>query len=133
MASRTFTVRAHRPGRPLYVSEVGDFPGGGLREGAGEAAPVMPGAAAIGVEPPGPFFEGHGFQTERLMASHGLASVFPQETLELADRDTVGYQYLLDIAYETATDPTMLGLAWHLLYIARKHGTSGRRAARSNL
>ena|SRR5438132_2081782 len=38
------------------------------------------------------------------MASHGLAGVFPQETLELADRDTVGYQYLLDIAYETATE-----------------------------
>src|SRR6266516_5704107 len=58
--------------------------GGGGRAGAGEAAPVMPGAAAIGVEPPGPFFEGHWFQTERLMASHGLAGVFGQETLELA-------------------------------------------------
>ena len=85
----------------------------------------MPDAAAIGVEPPGPFFEGHWFQTERLMASHGLAGVFPQETLELADRDTVGYQYLLDIAYETATDPTILGLAWHLLYIARRQHLSG--------
>ena len=38
-------------------------------------------------------------------------------TAALAKRDPKGHRLLLDLAYERADDPSILGLAGHLLYI----------------
>ncbi|MBC8138046.1 MAG: class I SAM-dependent methyltransferase [Fibrella sp.] len=67
-----------------------------------------------------PFFEGFGFRTKRLMASEGMLATVQTEVAALAERDPAVYTQLLDMAYENAADPSILGLAAHLLYIAEK-------------
>lgn len=69
-----------------------------------------------------PFFEGFGFQTTRLMASQGMLATVQSEVATLAQSDPDAHAELLDIAYQNAADPSILGLAAHLLYIAEKHG-----------
>lgn len=63
-----------------------------------------------------PFFEAHGFQTRRLMASQSFLYLIQEEVAELRERDEAAYDALLDMAYEAATDPSILGLTGHLLY-----------------
>lgn len=67
-----------------------------------------------------PFFEQFGFNTIRLMASEGMLATVQTEVAALAESDPVAYTQLLDMTYENAADPTILGLAAHLLYIADK-------------
>lgn len=67
-----------------------------------------------------PFFERFGFQTMRLIASQGMLATVQTEVAALAQNDPEAYAQLLDIAYENAADPSILGLAAHLLYIAER-------------
>src|SRR5439155_25026472 len=69
-----------------------------------------------------PFFDGHGFTPRRLMASQGFLGWAQPEVVRLAHRDRVAYQRLLDLAYETATDPSILGMAAHLVFIGQRRG-----------
>ena len=63
-----------------------------------------------------PFFEAHGFETRRLMSSQSFLYLVQEEVAELRERDEAAYDALLDLAYDAATDPSILGLAGHLLY-----------------
>ncbi|MGC5165438.1 class I SAM-dependent methyltransferase [Luteimicrobium sp. DT211] len=63
------------------------------------------------------FFASHGFTTRRLMASQGVLGWVQGDVAALAERDPDAHRRLLDIAYETADDPSVLGMAGHLLYV----------------
>ncbi|MBC7808903.1 MAG: methyltransferase domain-containing protein [Akkermansiaceae bacterium] len=72
-----------------------------------------------------PFFAGFGFRMTRLMASEGILAMVQTEVAALAENDPAAYAQLLDMAYQNAADPSILGLAAHLLYIAEKRGSGG--------
>ncbi len=69
-----------------------------------------------------PFFEQHGFTTLALLSAESIA-VNNQRTLsELAASDPALYQAALDVVMRTADDPSILGMANHLLYVGRRIG-----------
>jgi len=67
-----------------------------------------------------PFFEAHGFTLRRLMASQGFLGWAQSDVADLAQRDRPAHERLLDLAYATAADPTILGMAAHLLFIGER-------------
>jgi ubiquinone/menaquinone biosynthesis C-methylase UbiE len=67
-----------------------------------------------------PFFEARGFKTELLVASEGFLALVQEQVAELQERDEAAYESLLDMAAETAADPSILGLSGHLLYVGRR-------------
>lgn len=69
------------------------------------------------------FFAANGFDARRLMASQGFLSLLQTEAGDLAGRDPHAYAVLLDLAYATADDPTLFGMAAHLLYVGQRADT----------
>jgi S-adenosylmethionine-dependent methyltransferase len=67
----------------------------------------------------GPFFGEHGFETLALVSSEGI-SVGLQTVLPDLLGDDLLSQRTLDLIVESAGDPSILGLANHLLYAGRK-------------
>ena len=67
-----------------------------------------------------PFFAGIGFETVRVMASQGILNQVQEQVAGLHERDPDAYRTLLEIAYQAATDPAVLGLSGHILYAGRK-------------
>ena len=72
-----------------------------------------------------PFFEAGGFQTVRIMASQSFLYLAQQQLADLRERDAEAYEVLLDLAYAAATDPSILGLAGHILYAGRATSATG--------
>ncbi|MCY4528332.1 MAG: hypothetical protein OXD46_04790 [Chloroflexi bacterium] len=69
-----------------------------------------------------PFFEQHGFAALALLSAEGIA-VNSQESLsELSTTDPTAYQAALVMIMQTAGDPSILGMANHLLYVGRHEG-----------
>jgi SAM-dependent methyltransferase len=66
-----------------------------------------------------PFFEAHGFRTELLQASQGFLALVQEQVAELQQHDEAAHAALLDLAAETATDPSIRGLSGHLLYVGQ--------------
>ena len=66
-----------------------------------------------------PFFEASGFETLRVMASQSFLYLVQEQVAELRERDEAAYEALLDIAYAAAADPSILGIAGHILYAGR--------------
>ncbi|MDQ6917944.1 MAG: class I SAM-dependent methyltransferase [Candidatus Dormibacteraeota bacterium] len=66
-----------------------------------------------------PFFETNGFETELAMASQSFLYLAQEQVAELHQRDAEAYAALLDIAYQAATDPSILGISGHILYAGR--------------
>lgn len=62
------------------------------------------------------FFEASGFETRRVMASQSFLYLAQEQVAELHERDAEAYEALLDLAYESATDPSILGISGHILY-----------------
>ena len=71
-----------------------------------------------------PFFERHGFTTLALLATEGIAVNNQRALSELATTDPTAYQAALNVIIRTASDPSILGMANHLLYVGRRLGTS---------
>jgi SAM-dependent methyltransferase len=69
-----------------------------------------------------PFFTRHGFSTLALLASQGLLGLVQADVAALRRRDPRAYELLLDVAEATAGDPSILGLAVHVLYVGRRAG-----------
>ncbi|WNM32813.1 class I SAM-dependent methyltransferase [Streptomyces sp. Li-HN-5-11] len=65
-------------------------------------------------------FEHHGFRVRRLLASQGILAWAQPEAAALAQRDPDAYQRLLDVAYRTASDPSIHGMSGHLLVVAER-------------
>ena len=67
-----------------------------------------------------PFFEQHGFVTLALLSAEGIAVNNQRALSELAASDPALYQAALDVVMRTADDPSILGMANHLLYVGRR-------------
>lgn len=67
-----------------------------------------------------PFFATQGFDAAALLASQGMLGLVQEQAAALRQRDPVAYAGLLDLAEETADDPTLLGLATHVLYVGHR-------------
>jgi SAM-dependent methyltransferase len=66
-----------------------------------------------------PFFEGHGFTTLTLLAAEGIVVDIQRALFECASDDPGIYQAALEVIMRTASDPSILGMASHLLYVGR--------------
>ncbi|MCE2494674.1 MAG: class I SAM-dependent methyltransferase [Alphaproteobacteria bacterium] len=69
-----------------------------------------------------PFFEQHGFTTLALLAAEGIAANSQAALSELATSDPSTYQAARDLIMRTSSDPSILGMATHLLYVGRRSG-----------
>jgi S-adenosylmethionine-dependent methyltransferase len=66
-----------------------------------------------------PLFAAHGFDMQTLVSSEGI-SIGLHEMLPDLVRDDSLFQRAVDVIVETAADPSILGLANHLLYVGRR-------------
>jgi S-adenosylmethionine-dependent methyltransferase len=66
-----------------------------------------------------PFFARHGFTRLALLASQGIAAGLEDALAELAGSNPAAYQAALHVVVCTASDPSILGLSSHLLYVGR--------------
>lgn len=71
-----------------------------------------------------PFFERHGFTTLALLSTEGIAANSQRALSELATSEPAIYQATLDVIIQTAGDPSILGMATHLLYVGRRSDSS---------
>jgi len=67
-----------------------------------------------------PFFEKHGLTTLDLLSDQGFASTNAEALAELKEHNPAAYQTVLELIIQTANDPSILGMAGHLLYIGKK-------------
>lgn len=103
-------------GDPAVVRELlehGQVPDVDSQDGTGRLA-VDPSAVA-------PYFESRGVETVLLGSTHGFATGLETQVdaIRRIDRDLGAYEGVIDLLVETATDPSILGLAGHLLYVGR--------------
>jgi SAM-dependent methyltransferase len=77
---------------------------------------------AFGVRPAevAPFFESHGFTTVTLASTHGFLTGVEDGFEALRTEHPGAYGRLLDRLVATASDPSTLGTAGHLLYVGRR-------------
>ena len=66
-----------------------------------------------------PFFEQYGFTMLALLAAEGIVINIQRALFELAEDDPVAYEVALEVVIRTAGDPSILGMAAHLLYVGR--------------
>ena len=64
-----------------------------------------------------PFFEQYGFTTLVLLGTESVIADIQRALFELATSDPVAYQAAFDIIVRVASDPSILGVAVHLLYV----------------
>lgn len=69
-----------------------------------------------------PFFEQYGFTTLTLLATEGIIVNNQRCLIELAESDPITYQAAFEVIVNTASDPSILGMATHLLYVGKKTG-----------
>ena len=66
------------------------------------------------------FFDEYGFSKIGLYAAEGITIGIQRSLHELAENDPETYKAALDLIVRTADEPSILGMAAHLLYIGRK-------------
>jgi len=67
-----------------------------------------------------PFFARHGLQPIDLLATEGIIPDLQAALAELSVSDPASYHATLEVIARTANDPSILGLANHLLFIGRR-------------
>ena len=79
------------------------------------------GAYYFNIEDIKPFMESHGFETLNLVGSSNIASLLSKEQWSYwQNRGENEFRQLIELLKETATDPTVLGISSHLLYIGKR-------------
>jgi hypothetical protein len=73
----------------------------------------------------GPFFARAGFAQLALLSCESIAPDLQRELAELAASDPAAHAALLDTLFDAAGDPSILGLANHLLYVGEKARQAG--------
>jgi S-adenosylmethionine-dependent methyltransferase len=68
------------------------------------------------------FFSQYGLTMETLISTEGIVPDLQGELALLAKNHPVAHQNMLDIIIRTASDPGILGMANHLLYVGRRQG-----------
>lgn len=93
-----------------------------LDEGIFENAVAGRFTHVYGVEPTAvaPFFESHGFDTVLVASTHGFLTGVEDGFEALRVEQPATYLRLLDRLVASATDPSVLGTAGHLLYVGRR-------------
>lgn len=71
-----------------------------------------------------PYFARFGLEALTLLASEGIAVGIQEAVAQIADTEPALYDKVIDLILETATDPSILGLCSHLLYVGRKTASS---------
>ncbi len=69
-----------------------------------------------------PFFAMHGFTQLALLASESAAPDLQPQLAELALTNPAAYEAMLDTLRDVAAEPSILGMASHLLYVGRRTG-----------
>jgi len=72
------------------------------------------------------FFERHGFTTLALLAAEGIIVDMQRVLAEIVESDPELCQAAFDLLLPTAGDPSILGMAMHLLYVGRNASSPGR-------
>ncbi|MHB8627212.1 MAG: hypothetical protein ACYDEO_13510, partial [Aggregatilineales bacterium] len=67
-----------------------------------------------------PFFAQYGLTMLTLLASEGIAVGIQEAVAQIANEDPALHERVIDLILETASDPSILGMGGHLLYIGRK-------------
>jgi hypothetical protein len=67
-----------------------------------------------------PFFARHGLRPIDLLATEGIVPDLQAALAELSVSDLESYRSTLEMIARTANDPSILGLANHLLYIGQR-------------
>ena len=67
-----------------------------------------------------PYFERYGFAARTLLSTHGLANGIEDELIAMRDADPGAYDAAMRLLIDTAADPSLLGLAGHLLYVGER-------------
>ncbi|HEU0240805.1 MAG TPA: class I SAM-dependent methyltransferase [Micromonosporaceae bacterium] len=67
-----------------------------------------------------PYFERYGFTARTLVSTHGLANGIEDELIAMRDADPHAYDAAMRLLIDTAADPSLLGLAGHLLYVGER-------------
>ena len=68
-----------------------------------------------------PFMEANGFETVELLSSNSIGGRLTDENWEYwRSRGDDEYNNLMEMLFETASDPHLLGISSHLLYIGKK-------------
>ena len=79
------------------------------------------GAYYFGVEEIRPFMEQYGFESLELIGSTSVGGLLDTKASEYwLEQGEEVYQKFINMMIETATDPSILGVSSHLLYIGRK-------------
>jgi SAM-dependent methyltransferase len=66
-----------------------------------------------------PFFESQGFETLVLLAAESIVPDIQEMLFELEQADPATYEAAFDLIWRAASDPCILGMASHLLYVSR--------------
>ncbi len=69
-----------------------------------------------------PFFAGHGLAMRTLLATESIVPDLQAEVAALATTDHAAYDATLGILTGAASDPSILGMANHLLFVGEKRG-----------
>ena len=67
-----------------------------------------------------PFFARFGFEQETLLASQSVAPDLQRTLAELAENDPQSFETTLVILLEVASEPSILGMSSHLLYVGKR-------------
>jgi hypothetical protein len=67
-----------------------------------------------------PMLERSGLEVVKVAGAEGFGCLREDSLKGLRDRDAEAYRVWLDLAYETSTDPSILGANEHIVAIARK-------------
>jgi len=93
-----------------HYDNVMDFPVAGIFSPAWVVHPrVVP-----------PFMEGSGFRTVELVSSQSVAGDVQAHLALFAERQPELYEWVIEELVKLANDPSIIGSAWHLLYIGQK-------------
>jgi SAM-dependent methyltransferase len=66
-----------------------------------------------------PFFQQFGFRTLTLLATESIVPDIQRVLIELAEDDRATYEAAFELVFSVASDPCILGMAMHLLYVGR--------------
>lgn len=104
----------HRLGQADFIERV-------LNEGVFENDIAGRFTSGYGVKPDevAPFFEEYGLRTLGLLAAESITVGVQRSLIELAEDDSATYEAALEVVVEAASDPSILGMAAHLLYIGQ--------------
>lgn len=66
------------------------------------------------------FVEPYGFVTRALVSTHGFATGIEEQLIAMRTTDPDAYETAMRLLLDTADDPSILGTAGHLLYVAER-------------